>query len=114
MRKWKEDTNLKPQQLNSLDVHPLLKDLLRQNDSIFAAEEPIRPVFSEDDKDYEVNEILETVDNEGINDFIAKPNIGLEWNVKYNDELPNQLSPDSYFNLNWALAADRQKLNYQQ
>jgi len=114
LRKWKEDPNLRPQQLNSLDVHPLLKDLLQQNASVFATEEPIRPVFTEGDKDYEVNEILETVDNEGINDFIAKPNIGLEWNVKYNDELPNQLSPDSYFNLNWALAADRQKLNYQQ
>ena len=68
-------------------------------------------MFSDSDKDHEADEILfDTEDQEDINDFIAKPSIGLEWNVEYNAELPSQLSPELYYNLNWALDEDRQEL----
>ena len=112
LRKWREDPDLRPQQLNSLDVHPLLKDLLKQDDeNSFATDEPSRPVFSDSDKDHEADEILfDTEDQEDINDFIAVASIGLEWNVEYNAELPSQLSPELYYNLNWALDEDRQEL----
>lgn len=107
LTKWKEDPNLRPQQFNSLDVHPGLKDLITQT----AHEEPSRPVFSHDEQNYEEDDLqFVTKDGEGIDQVIKKPNIGLEWNVQYNDELPNQLTPDLYFKLNWALAEDRQEL----
>ena len=115
LRKWKEETNLRPQQLNSLDIHPLLKDLLQQDDISFANEEPSRPHFPSDDHDFQADDIeFETEGQDEINDFIEKPIIGLEWNVKYNDELPIQLSPDLYYNLNWALAEDRQELKFEE
>ena len=115
LRKWKEETNLRPQQLNSLDIHPLLKDLLQQEDISFASEEPSRPHFPSDDQDFQADDLeFETEDQDEINDFIEKPSIGLEWNVQYNDELPIQLSPDLYYNLNWALAEDRQELTFEE
>ena len=89
--------------------------MLQPDDINFASEEPSRPNFPSDDLDFQADDLeFETEDQDEINDFLEKPIIGLEWNVQYNDELPIQLSPDLYYNLNWALAEDRQELKFKE
>ncbi|XP_023335820.1 chorion peroxidase [Eurytemora carolleeae] len=119
---WKEELP-KPQQFNSESLYPELADLLTDlsrtggiEEQIFADEAPARPSFS----NLATNEKEEEDDLKFINggdnilQIFRKPSIGLESDEQYNDELPNQLNPEQYYRLNWALNEDRQDLNMNQ
>ena len=45
--------------------------------------------------------------------LFERPQYGQEWGVGQDPELPRQLTPEQYYNLDWALEADRQDLSAQ-
>jgi len=130
---WKEKENLEPQQFNSASLYPnLTESKLRENmgdlepgtenvgdhepetenvdDHVHEA--PTRPSFSYSQPGHHNEEKLQFVDEaNNINNILRKPSIGLEWDVKYNKELPSQIDPDQYYRLNWALEEGRQELS---
>lgn len=126
---WREKVPLRPTQFNSQSLYSSIQNLLNTTEDLQAKlgpidflqppfldedanpESPERPQFSYNQDKSNIEEKLQFVDEEeSLQDILRQPTIGLEYDVKYNDELPRQLSPDQYYNLNWAIDENRQDL----
>ena len=124
---WREKIPVRPTQFNSEALYSSISNLLNTTDDLEAKlgpidllvpplsglgdvdsdeanssgqnpEAPERPSFSYTEDESNIENKLQFIDKEeNIDEILRQPPIGLEWDVRYNDELPRQLSPDQYY-----------------
>jgi len=106
---WREVVGDQLTQFNSNMISEILqKNVTLQSKTKESSETPGRPNFSFDNENFFDKENIQLIEDDIKN--IHKPKIELEYDIKYNNELPRQLSPDQYYELNWALEEGRQEL----